>query len=329
MIVFSAFLALLLADSVLCYGFSKNPAVIQLTEPLEHGEGPTWDPRTGLLYFVDIKEGRVYSYNPETEESYYVHLDGTVSPLVQCEGDPHRFVVGVNRSVISMEWDGKHQIKCKKLLTTVAEDIPSSRFNDGKADSRGRLWFGTIGYENSSGVIPDDASLFLITKETLKHPKAAVKPVTVSNGLAWSKANDRFFYIDTPTYQIVEYDYDDASGAISNRRVGIDLKNLGASALPDGMTIDEDDNLWVALHGAGSVLQIDSRTWRILRRIAIPGRYVTSVMFGGRDLEVLFVTTSRVQMNAEQRLQQPAAGSLFAVTNLGTRGVPVFEATVC
>ena len=151
--------------------------------------------------------------------------------------------------------------------------------------------------------------------------------MNVSNGLVWNKANNKFYYIDSPTQQIAEYDYDDTSGEISNRRVTY-LKDHGLDASPDGMTIDEDDNLWVALYGGGSVIKVNPTTGNLLGRFPIPAESVTSVMWGDPDLDILFITTSRIGLTEEQIMKQPGAGSVFALTNLGTKGVPVFEADI-
>lgn len=219
---------------------SFGPSIHQLTEPVLHGEGPTWDPRTNKLYFVDIQNGKVFSYDPDTGRTFFITLDGTVTPFVQSKTRPDQFYVGVNLTLMKITWDGEHEVTAQEKLTTVSKEFPTSRFNDGKADSRGRLWFGTMGYEDSSGVAPNAGSLYFITPENLADPLKIITPVNVSNGLAWNRANDKFFYIDTPTYNIVQYDYDDPTGKITNPKVVINMQDamLGADALPDGMTID-------------------------------------------------------------------------------------------
>lgn len=186
-----------------------------------------------------------------------------------------------------------------------------------------------MGYENASGVMPNDGSLYLINQNNLRNPEVKIAPVNISNGLTWNKPNDKFFYIDSPTRQIKKYDYDSKTGAISNEVVLFDLKNhpeLGG--VPDGMTIDKDDNLWVALYNGGSVIKINSINGKLLQVIAIPAQCVTSVAWGGHKLETLYVTTSRYSLSNEEKLKQPAAGSLFAIKHLDTEGVPTFEADI-
>ncbi|KAF5275084.1 hypothetical protein FQA39_LY07021 [Lamprigera yunnana] len=294
-----------------------GPAVYQVTEPVDHGEGPTWDDRTNLLYFVNIYEGKILSYDYTTKELNAAQLHGNTTPIIPSKTDPYLFVVGIERSIYALEWDGKNPIQNKQILTTVSQQFPNSRFNDGKADKNGRLWFGTMGFESPTGVASNEGALYLITKDNLNNPSAVIQPVNISNGLAWNKANDKFYYIDTPTFTVREYDYDNGSGTISNPKVVFDLakhKNIGG--YPDGMTIDKDDNLWIALYYGGAVIKVDPRTGCLLQVVAIPALCVSSVAWGGPELDVLFVTTSRHALSDLERSQQPAAGSLFAITNL-------------
>ncbi|VEN44279.1 unnamed protein product [Callosobruchus maculatus] len=100
------------------------------------------------------------------------------------------------------------------------------------------------------------------------------------------------------------------------------------TGLPDGMTIDDEDNLYIALYGGGAVLKVNPTTRKLLKVIPIPARDVTSAMFGGPNLDILFVTSSRVSLTAKERLFYPAAGSLFAVKNLKAKGLPAFTADI-
>ncbi|KAF5301130.1 hypothetical protein FQR65_LT08960 [Abscondita terminalis] len=302
----------------------NGPAVYQVAEPIDHGEGPTWDSRTNLLYFVDIFEGRALSYNYLTNELNAIYLHGNTTPIIPTKTNPCQFIVGIERSVSLIEWDGKETVFSKKALVTVSNQFPTSRFNDGKADKDGRLWIGTMGFESSAGVTPNEGVLYSISKNTLNEPLAVIRPVNVSNGMAWNKANNKFYYIDSPTLTVMEYDYDGQTGVISNSRIVFDLsKHTNLGGVPDGMTIDKDDNLWIALYFGGAVIKVDSKTGCLLQVIAIPAQCVTSVAWGGHHLDILFVTTSKHVLNASERIKQPAAGSLFAITNLGTHGLPM------
>ena len=163
-----------------------------------------------------------------------------------------------------------------------------------------------MGYETSTSLAPNQGSLYKITRDNLHNPSVMISPVNISNGLAWNKANNKFYYIDTPTRKIVEYDYDDAGGEIKNGRVVFDLSWYSSiKGFPDGMTIDRDDNLWVALYSGSAVIKVDPKTGYLLQIVAIPAEAVTSVIWGGQNLDVLYITTSRYRLNKEQRLKQP------------------------
>lgn len=183
-------------------------------------------------------------------------------------------------------------------------------------------------YDANTEKFPNRGTLFKVAKSNISAPEAVITPVNVSNGMAWNKANNKFYYIDSPTHQIAEYDYDDNKGEISNRRVAFDLTEYNITASPDGMTIDVDDNLWVALFGGGSVIKVNPKTGQLLNRYPIPAECVTSVMWGGPNLDILFVTTSRLRLSEDQIKAQPGAGSVFALEGLGTKGFPVYEADI-
>lgn len=310
------------------WAFQKSPGLYQLTSPIDHGEGPVWDGRKDILYYVDIHSGNLHSYEYCSGKTNFINLEGDVT-LVAPTVNPDVLIVAVNRSVLAIEWDGKKNLGKQRILTTVSEQFPKSRFNDGKSDKHGRLWFGTMGFEDSSGVEPDQGILYKITEDNLNSPESVIAPVNISNGLCWNKKNNKFYYIDTPTKKVVEYDYDEHDGSIYNKKVVFNMDDhLAITGFPDGMTIDEDDNLWVALWGGGAVIKINPKNGELLQVIALPAKHVTSVMWGGPKLDILFVTTSRFALDIKERKELPAAGAVFAITELGTRGLPIFETDI-
>ncbi|KRT85007.1 hypothetical protein AMK59_1589, partial [Oryctes borbonicus] len=107
-----------------------RPAITRLTEPVDHAEGPVWDSRTQLLYFVDIHSGKLNSFNIKTGENRFVKLNGELAVAIPSEADSSHFIVGLNRSVVAIEWDGSNRLKSSKTLSTIDEDNPRNRFND-------------------------------------------------------------------------------------------------------------------------------------------------------------------------------------------------------
>jgi sugar lactone lactonase YvrE len=140
-----------------------------------------------------------------------------------------------------------------------------------------------------------------------------LREVTISNGLQWNRAGDTVFYADTPTGRVDKFDFD-PSAAFSNRRTFTEISGGGH---PDGMAIDEDDGIWVALWGGSAVHRYD-RTGRLELVVDLPVSNVTACAFGGPELQTLFITTSRQGLN---EADQPEAGAVFRY-DAGVRGAP-------
>jgi len=230
-----------------------------------------------------------------------------------------------DRKISLFSWDGaSNNSGTFQELTSVDEDKPNNQFNDGKADSKGRLWAGTLTRNEDLSVSSNGGSLYLISGEALATPKVMISPVSISNGLAWSKDEKKFFYIDSETRKVISYRFDIVKGSLEAPEILFDLaEHEDLEGIPDGMAIDTDDNLWVALYGGKSVIKINSTSGELSRIVKIPATYVTSATFGGPNLDILYVTTSRLKLTSEEELaKEPLAGCVFAVYNLGVRGYP-------
>jgi sugar lactone lactonase YvrE len=185
--------------------------------------------------------------------------------------------------------------------------------NDGKCDARGRFVSGTMDNEQRRGA----AALYQLHVDgTLVE---LLPGVTLSNGLDWNQTGDRLYHVDTTTERVDAFDYDLDSGRIGERRPFADLRD--APGRPDGLTVDAEGGVWVAVARAGVVHRYDERG-RLDAVIAFPTPIVTSCTFGGRDLRDLYVTSSRALLPEPQRAQDPVAGSVFVVEGLGVQGRP-------
>ncbi|XP_017787470.1 PREDICTED: regucalcin-like [Habropoda laboriosa] len=287
-----------------------------------HSEGPHWDHRTQTLYFVDIEAQNICRFAPATKDLACIYIEnGPVGYAIPVEGEHDKLIAGSGTDFILVSWNGQNN-NTKSLPETLAIvdlDRKGTRWNDGKVDSSGRFWGGTIGPEVNDVVISNQASLYRIDSD-LK-PKKTLSPVTNSNGLAWNKQNNKFYYIDTPTLKVAAFDYEPTNGTISNKTIAFDLQKNNVSGLPDGMTIDTDGNLWVALYSGGGVVNVNPYTGEILRFVELPVKKVTSCTFGGSLLDTLFVTTSSRDLTKEEQVEQPHAGYVFAVRGLGVHGL--------
>ena len=182
-------------------------------------------------------------------------------------------------------------------ITDPESDKPLNRFNDGKCDPAGRLWAGTMATNPPRGPVGAlyrmDMGLNL-TKQ--------LSDIVVSNGLAWTKAMNKMFYIDTRQFKMMSFDYDINTGEIANQQDFLTFE----MDLPDGMCIDENDNLWVAFYLGGKVVCFDSKTGKILDTIEVPALCTTSCCFGGEHLDTLYITSGAKERDA-------LGGGLFKV----------------
>ncbi|XP_011153702.1 regucalcin isoform X2 [Harpegnathos saltator] len=299
----------------------SHVCVERVTEPYGLSEGPHWDHRTQKLYFVDIHNRYIRRLDPATNAVTSAYIkSGTVGVVVPVDDSTDQFAAGVGRDLILVTWDDEQNETNvpTEVLCSVDVGNTQTRINDGKVDSSGRFWLGTMGENGKGNSIPNIGSFYRIDDD-LK-PKKEISPVSISNGLAWNIEDDTFYYIDSPERNVVAYDYNPINGTISNKRIVFNLNNTNLTGVPDGMTIDTDDNLWIALFGGSHVIKVNPRTGELLCQIKIPAENVTSVTFGGPLLDILYVTTSGKDLTAEQRKATPHAGAVFAVKGLGVRG---------
>ena len=187
-----------------------------------------------------------------------------------------------------------------------------NRFNDGKCDPQGRFWVGTIGRD-----VPT-ASLYRIDADFRVTEMLA--GIRVSNGLCWDEGRARFYYIDSPTGAIDVFDWAPDSGTIDGRRTLARLPD-GETGVPDGMTIDTEGRLWVAVFGGYGVHCVDPDTGKSLEKISVPVAKTTACWFGGEKFDQLYITTASIREDAASLAAYPLAGSLF-VCRPGAAGYP-------
>jgi sugar lactone lactonase YvrE len=272
----------------------------QCTDPVAyHGEGPVWSPRWGGLRWVDMLAGDILALAPDgTIERRNV---GSVAAALRPRTGGGA-VIGVERGFALEEPDGT-----VRHLDELWSD-GSVRMNEGGCDPDGRFYCGSMAYDQQPGA----ASLYRLDPDYSVH--MVLDGVTVSNGLEWSPDGSRAYYNDTATHQVAVYDYDRESG-LTGRRVLADT----APARPDGLTVDSEGGVWVALSNAAAVRRyVDGRLDGV---VEVAAKKATACTFGGPDLDELFITTSREGLEPGD---DPLAGSLFRVVP-GVTGLPVRE----
>ena len=282
-------------------------AKLVLDDFMELGEGPCWDEAEQALYWVDTDMKRVHKYCPYNDEKKVYQFEEKVGAVVK--ESENTLVAAMEAGVYRInQTDGSAE-----LIIRPEDHTDENIFNDGKCDLKGRFWVGTVHREELDG----RGTLYMMTPD--RACEAKYRNVTISNGIAWTEDYKTMYYIDTPTCRITAFDYDIETGAISNERTAVEFgPDMG---WPDGMTIDKDGNLWVAMWGGWSVLKCDPANGKIIGSIKLPVANVTSCIFGGKDLDTLYITTAMAELTEEEKQQQPYAGGLFQA-EVGTTGFP-------
>jgi len=201
------------------------------------------------------------------------------------------------------------------MIAPVEADDPTIRMNDGKVDPAGRFWAGTMGVDHRPGV----GTLYRLDPDLRVSPM--VTGVSISNGLDWSLDGRTMYYIDTPTRRVDRFAFEVATGSIAERTPAVAIRDGAGS--PDGMTVDAEGFLWVALWDGWSVERY-SPDGRLDRRVEVPAAQTSSCAFGGPDLDLLFITTAQEGFPPGGHPDQPHAGGLF-VCRPGVRGRGPFQ----
>jgi sugar lactone lactonase YvrE len=156
-----------------------------------------------------------------------------------------------------------------------------------------------------------------------KNVEKKIENTTISNGMAWNADNTILYYIDTPTFEVVSYQYDQITGNISNKKAILHIPQ--EEGHPDGMTLDTEGMLWIAHWDGWQITRWNPNTGKKLSQIKLPVARVTSCTFGGPELKDLFITSARKGLTEEELKNQPLAGALFVIKDCGYQGLPNFE----
>jgi sugar lactone lactonase YvrE len=266
-----------------------------------HGEGPVWSQRWGGLRWVDMLAGDILSLDGDgTVRRRHV---GDVAAAVR----PRRgggAVIAVERGFTLEDADG--------TLTPLAPAWSDDgvRMNEGGCDPDGRFWCGSMAYDRR----PGGAAVYRLDPD--RSVRRVLDGVTISNGLEWSPDGSRAYYDDTATHRVDVFDYDTDDGLTARRPFVV----LTDAERPDGLTVDAEGGVWVALNGSGVVHRYTPDG--VLDEVVhLPTPKVTACTFGGPGLDQLFITTSREGMAPDD---DPLAGSLFRA-EVGVVGLPVRE----
>jgi sugar lactone lactonase YvrE len=272
------------------------------------GEGPLWDGRDNVLYWVDVLNNSIWRHRPGTDEFRQWVLPDAVSSLALREKGGA--VVTLADGFYTYDFETGD---CNLIGEKYEVDAPS-RFNDGKVDRAGRFVAGTMHNDIAEPI----GSLYSLSAEhTISKLDSGIR---CSNGPCWSPDNKSLYFSDTPLKTIFAYEYHLDDGTVGPRREFANYRDLGIEGFPDGSTVDSEGYLWGALCTAGKVARF-APDGSLDRTIEMPVKFVTSVMFGGEKLDTLYVTSLNHPLMGNPP-EEPNAGGLFAVRGLGFTGIP-------
>ncbi|WP_416668981.1 SMP-30/gluconolactonase/LRE family protein [Egbenema bharatensis] len=276
---------------------SNYPLEMVLDARARLGECPLWDAENQQLYWVDIYGHRVHQFNPATGDDRFWDVEEVVGPIA-IAGE-HRLIMAQRSRTAFLDT----QTGAIDVINSVEADKPDNRFNDGKCDSRGRFWFGSM-----SEADEPEASLYRYDPDGSLHVMET--GLTISNGLGWSPDDKTFYLTDSPSQKIYAYDYDAETGEISNCRDHVDLR--GEEFFPDGLAIDTAGCIWSAMWDGWCVIRFDPNGQEMLR-VEMPVQRPTCCIFGGEQMTDLYITTASVGLSQKEIQQSFQAGNLFRV----------------
>lgn len=275
----------------------------------ELGEGPSWDSQRKVLYWVDITRQKLHVYNPTKKTHTTFDTGQYIGSVVPRKSGG--IVMTLKHGFYAYEFETGNMT----FIGAVELDKPNNRFNDGKCDAAGRFWAGTMSHDST----PNVGALYCL--DTDWSIKKVLENVSISNGIAWSPDNSTMYYIDSLTNKVIAYDYDLATATISNPWVAVSIPNN--FVFPDGMTSDEEGMIWVAVWNGSAVTRWNPKTGKLLEIVNVPATRTTSCVFGGDDLNELYITSARIGLEEKILAKEPYAGGLFVV-NTKVRGLPTY-----
>jgi sugar lactone lactonase YvrE len=270
------------------------------------GEGPVWDAANHTILWVDIMGCAIHELNMKSNALRSISTPSMIGSFALC----------TDGNILAAMQDGFSFINritgAVSPLSDPEAALNGNRFNDGKTDPAGRFWAGSMSLSGEKGT----GNLYMVDQQL--NVKKQIENVSISNGLCWSLDQRFFYYIDTPTMEVVCYDYDNQTGEITNKTTVITIP--AKEGYPDGMTIDSEGMLWIAHWEGWQVARWDPSTGNKIDSIHLPVSLVTSICFGGENMDDMFITSARVGLTDEQLAEEPLAGSSFIISKTGFKG---------
>lgn len=272
---------------------------------LQLGEGAYWHNSWGKFLFVDIKGKKTGAINPETKAVSVKNLDKMIGMVAESASD--QLIIALQGSIEELDF----YTGVRRVLTYIEPEKFNNRCNDGACDAKGRLWIGTM---HKNALLSEGARYYYDGSI-----ERVIPDTSVSNGICWSADNQTMYFIDSFEYDVKAYDFDLQTGAITNKRVAVKVLE-DKNAMPDGMCIDAEGMLWVAIWGGGCVNRYNPKNGELIGRVTVPAPNVTSCALGGKSLKQLMITTASDGLIKGDLDRFPNSGGLF-IANVDTAGI--------
>ncbi len=280
--------------------------MIELIDELEVanelGEGIIWDAHSQRALWVDIDGRQLFRYDPITSELESWETPEKISCVapVSYLGKHQDFLIAAFESGFAYYQPETGRVE---WLNKVETDNPGTRLNDGRTDRQGRFWAGTMVTDTKLATYK--GKLYCV--DTDLTISSSIENLHITNSLCWSPDSKYLYHCDTPSRQIDRYNFNAKSGAISNHSKFVKTQ---ANCYPDGSIVDADGHLWNAQWGGSQLIRYNP-DGEIDLTLQLPVSQPTCVAFGGKNLNILFVTSARQDLSQEQLAQKPSAGNLL------------------
>ncbi len=279
----------------------------------EVGEGPIWDVDQERLLWVYIVGKTVHAYHPGSGQVEQWQLDEMIGVILPCEDG--RWIAGLASGFAYIRLNENHNSDhCAELefIDRPEEDQPDNRFNDGACDFEGRLWCGTMHMPGTWTL----GKLYRYAQSA--KPKVVDEGYIIPNGPAFSNDGRTLYHCESAGSEnqpqgIYAFDLK-ADGGIHNKRLLVDYRERKGA--PDGLMVDAQNRLWVGGWGRARLACVDTQGKR-LQEIPLPTTNVTKAAFGGKNLDILYVTTATAGLSKEELDTEPQAGGLFEIKGIG------------
>jgi sugar lactone lactonase YvrE len=273
----------------------------------ELGETPVWDEAAGLLHWVDIFAGAVWSLDPASGEARHFEHDTVVGSVVPRERGG--LVLAAGRALVATDLGGNGA----ETLVEVEPDKPENRFNDCRIDPSGRFFGGT---KVNDPELEGRGALYRIGPDL--QPTVAIPDTGIANGIGWSPDGTTLYFIDSPLQRLDAYDYDLTTGTLGPRHTVATIDE--DDGLLDGLTVDAEGGIWVALVRTGTLRRY-SPIGTLEAELRTEVRNPTCPGFGGKGLRTLYLTSAHLRTDPTYADPHPQAGALFAL-DAGVPGLP-------